>query len=279
MAIALRRHRRLDTVKGTGSLAPTMKPQNKSIAGLALPRHLETSLHTVCKRPWLRWPSFRSVAGLSAGCLLFIALGAPAAQPDTISTATLLNDMTDLAGMAEFPTPAYTCKQFSSYDRKAKSPTQDWFANGDCGQYLRVEERAGRKEFVMMDTDGPGAIVRIWSANPQGTLRVYLDGAAQPVLEAPMSELLGGKYPGLPQPIAGEYSKGWNLYFPIPYARHCKVTSDKGNFYYHVNYRTYPAGTPGRDLSCRTNHRIGQSDQTGRSHIGRATQLGADAGW
>ncbi len=95
----------------------------------------------------------------------------------------------------------------------------------------------------MMDTAGPGAIVRIWSANPAGTLRIYLDGAAQPVLQAPMSDLLGGKFPGLPRPIAGEYSKGWNLYLPIPYARSCKVTSDKGNFYYHVNYRTYAPGT------------------------------------
>ena len=152
--------------------------------------------------------------------------------------------MTDLAGMAEFPAPAYTCKQFSSYDRGAKSPSENWFANGDCGQYLRVEERDGRKEHVMMDADGPGAIVRIWSANPAGTLRIYLDGADQPVLAAKMSDLLGGSFPGLPRPIAGEYSKGWNLYFPIPYAKHCKVTSDAGNFYYHVNYRTYPQGTP-----------------------------------
>ena len=29
--------------------------------------------------------------------------------------------MTDLSGMAEFPSPAYTSKQFSSYDRAAKS--------------------------------------------------------------------------------------------------------------------------------------------------------------
>jgi hypothetical protein len=151
--------------------------------------------------------------------------------------------MTDLAGMAEFPSPAYTCKQFSSYDRAAKSPTENWFANGDCGQYLRVEERDGRKEHVMMDTAGPGAIVRIWSANPAGTLRIYLDGDARPALEAKMDVLLGGKYPGLPRPIAGEYSKGWNLYFPIPYAKHCRVTSDEGNFYYHVNYRTYPKDT------------------------------------
>ncbi len=95
----------------------------------------------------------------------------------------------------------------------------------------------------MMDAAGPGAIVRIWSANPAGTIRIYLDGAAQPVIEAPMSTLLGGKFPGLARPIAGEYSKGWNLYFPLPYAKSCKVTSDQGNFYYHVNYRTYAAGT------------------------------------
>jgi len=170
-------------------------------------------------------------------------VGLAAASAQTITTASLLDDMTDLAALAQFPSPAYTCQQFSSYDRAAKSPTENWFSNNDCGQYLRIEERDGRKEFVMMDTAGPGAIVRIWSANPAGTLRIYLDGSDQPAIQSPMSELLGGKFPGWPRPIAGEYSKGWNLYFPIPYARHCKVTSDKGNFYYHVNYRTYAAGT------------------------------------
>lgn len=182
-----------------------------------------------------------AASGLVAGALI-----ACAAEPTTITTAHLLGEMTDLSGLAEFPNPAYTCKQFSSYDRASRSPgdPKGWFANNDCGQYLRTEERAGHKEYVMMDVAGPGAIVRIWSANPAGTLRIYLDGAEQPTVESPMADLLGGKFPGLPWPIAGEYSKGWNLYFPMPYARHCKVTSDAGNFYYHVNYRTYAAGTP-----------------------------------
>lgn len=171
---------------------------------------------------------------------------AKAAAP--ITTGSLLAEMTDLQRLAEIPDPAYTTKQFSSYDRKSVTPAdateKGWFANGDAGQYLRVEENAGRKEYVMADMAGPGAIVRIWSANPRGTIRVYLDGNAAPVIETAMETLLGGKYAGLPRPIAGEYSKGWNIYFPIPYARHCKVTSDKNEFYYHVNYRTYPAGTP-----------------------------------
>lgn len=178
--------------------------------------------------------------------LLVAALPASAATDfAAITTASLIDDMTDLAGMAEFPKPAYTCKQFSSYDRTSKSPANQgaWFANGDHGQYLRVEERAGRKEYVMMDATGPGAVVRIWSANPEGTIRIYLDGSEIPIIETPMTDLLGGKFVGLPPPISGEYSKGWNLYFPIPYAKSCKITSDAGKFYYHVNYRTYEAGT------------------------------------
>lgn len=167
------------------------------------------------------------------------------AAPGPITTAGLIEEMTDLAGLAELAQPAYTCKQFSSYDPRSKSPSdpESWFANGDSGHYLRVEERAGRQEFVMMDAAGPGAVVRIWSANPAGTIRIYLDQAEQPTLEAPMADLLGGKFPGLPGPISGEYSRGWNLYFPIPYAKSCKITCDAGKFYYHVNYRTYAAGT------------------------------------
>jgi len=160
-----------------------------------------------------------------------------------ITTETLLDELTDLQRLARLPDPPYVTRQFSSYDRASRSPTEDWFANGDFGQYLRIEEVNGRKEHVMMDADGPGAIVRIWSANPQGVLRIYIDRNPEPVIEAPMSEVLGGTVPGLPVPLAGVRARGWNLYFPIPYATHCKVTSDHGGFYYHVNYRTWPAGT------------------------------------
>jgi hypothetical protein len=186
------------------------------------------------------------VAAFGISLLLGMALVWPlaaAGHAGTITTATLLEEMTDLQGLVQFPSPAYTCRQFSSYDQASKSPEENWFANDDRGQHLRVEERDGRKEYVMMDTAGPGAIVRIWSANPSGTLRIYLDHGERPVLEAAATELLGGDHAGLPRPIAGMRARGWNLYFPIPYARHCKVTVDSGDLYYHVNYRTYEPGT------------------------------------
>jgi hypothetical protein len=176
-----------------------------------------------------------------AGALCLVA---GCATSPTVSTRSLLAEMTDLDGLAEYPRPAFTCRQFSSYDRAARSPDEDWFANNDCGQFLRIEEVNGRQEHVLMDAAGPGAIVRIWSANPQGTLRIYIDHEPEPRLTAPLKDLLGGEVPGVPEPIAGQRSRGWNCYLPIPYAAHCKVTCDQGGFYYHVNYRTYPAGTP-----------------------------------
>lgn len=162
-----------------------------------------------------------------------------------ITMSGLLDDMTNLTAMAEFPNPPYVAKQFSSYDRASTTPAdpKTWFANNDCGNYLRIEERNGRKEHVMADMQGPGAITRIWSPNPGGTLRIYLDGNEKPALEYAMADLLSGKHPLLPAPIAVGLSQGWNLYFPIPYAKHCKVTCDKGGQYYHVGYRTYPKGT------------------------------------
>lgn len=106
-----------------------------------------------------------------------------------------------------------------------------------------MEEHDGRTEGVMLDADGPGAIVRIWSANPAGTLRVYIDGDAQPVLEADMDAMLSGKG-DLKPPLSAETSRGHNLYAPIPYAKHCKITCDKPkDVYYQINYRTYSAAT------------------------------------
>lgn len=167
-----------------------------------------------------------------------------------VTFGSLLREMTDLDGLTRYPEPAYTCKQFSSYDRRSTDPAvltdENWFANGDCGNHLRVEQRDGANEHVMMDADGPGALVRIWSANPgdAGIVRIYLDGAANPVIEMALAEMLWGASMPFIKPIACEASKGWNCYLPIPYAKHCKITASKPDFYYHVNYRTYPAGTP-----------------------------------
>lgn len=181
--------------------------------------------------------------------------GAPVNAPvqaSAITTKSLLEELIDRDAIARFPSPAFTAKQFSSYDRASVTPesAEPWFANRDHGQFLRIEKNAGREERVMMDVDGPGAIVRLWSANPDGILRVYLDNKPEPVIEAPMKDVLSGKWK-IDPPLSGVYSNGANLYFPIPYATHCKVTSDNGAFYYQINYRTYEKGTAVRSFAAK----------------------------
>lgn len=211
-------------------------------------------------------------AGIGSALLMLLACGC-AGTSNVVTTESLLREMTDLRALAEYPDPAFTCKQFSSYDRASVTPNdqEKWFANADWGQFIREEKVGGRTEYVMADMAGPGAIVRIWSANPKGTLRIYLDGEDTPEIECPMQDFLGGKLPWNPSPISGERSRGWNSYFPIPYAKHCKVTCDEKEFYYHLNYRTYP---PNWRV---TSFRVAESEALEPVSSGVAVELTADA--
>jgi hypothetical protein len=181
--------------------------------------------------------------------LLSLLLIAGTCLAQDVTMKSLLNEMTDLGRLAKRPSPAYTNSQASSYDRASKDPKTNWFANADAGQFIRVEQKVGRKEYVMAELQGPGAVMRIWSANPAGIIRFYFDGEDTPGLEAKMDELLTGKVAPFAEPFAYESSKGANLYFPIPYQKHLRITVDDSlgdgptRLYYHVNYRTYSTRT------------------------------------
>lgn len=189
--------------------------------------------------------------------VLGTALPCYGADTPTITFSSLLDEMVDRDSAARFPNPAYRCLQASSYDRASVSPDQPetWWANNDRSFFLREEEIDGRKEWVMLDADGPGCIVRIWitARNACGTLRVYVDGSDEPVIAAEAQRLIGDNEL-LGPPLSETCARGRNFYLPIPYARHCKITYDRPNFqvtknpddllYYQINYRTYEPGAP-----------------------------------
>lgn len=168
-----------------------------------------------------------------------------------VSVGSLLRESVDFERLTRLPSPGYSLAQASSYDRASVAPGQEsWFANADWGKYLRTEQRDGRNEYVMADLKGPGAVVRIWSANPGGTVRFYFDGEETPRIEAKTRDLLSGKYKFMAAPFGYEALRAVNLYFPLPYEKSLKVTVDDtddnaaARMYYHVGYRTYAAGTP-----------------------------------
>lgn len=144
--------------------------------------------------------------------------------------------------------------QASSYDRRSRRPgTRDWFANEDWGHYVCEETNEGRREWVMADLKGPGALVHQWSANPVGTWRYYFDGETSPRLEISGREFGAGRWFVLGSPMAYVASRGANAYVPIPYARSLRVTVDASDgdpraMYYLLGFRRYPAGTSVRSF-------------------------------
>jgi hypothetical protein len=103
--------------------------------------------------------------------------------------------MIDRDALARWPEPAYTAKEFTSYDRSSVSPDKPgWFANKDFSNFLWEVENHGRPESMMMDADGPGAIVCFFKAttDPNATVRIYLDRGKTPVIEENLRYLLGG---------------------------------------------------------------------------------------
>lgn len=192
-------------------------------------------------------------------------------RPAGVTLASLLKEMTAREQVARLPVAEYTCRQFSSYDRDAVSrdDQKTWYANWDRSQFVRIETENGREEFVLMDAEGPGAVVRWWSTwhGPKGEpfsnglLRIYLDEEPEPAVSGPYADILSkGMLAGSPlsysvSPLSLYERRGHNLYLPIPYAKHCKITyeptvpMDRGGktgeaLYYQINYRTYEEGTP-----------------------------------
>ncbi|WP_338395521.1 glycoside hydrolase family 172 protein [Fulvitalea axinellae] len=192
--------------------------------------------------------------------------------------SSLLNEMTTTDQIAKWPEATYRCAQFSSYDRRSKTPNPadgrakksnpdsgtGWFANNDSNNFIRTDSIDGRAEMVMMDHNAPGAIVRFWLVttpgvwNNPGKIRIYIDSAQKPTVEMDAWELIGGNgLAGFPfSYIASDATipagrRGRNLYLPIPYAKSCKVTWEKGpgpvtgwsSRYYNINYREYKSGT------------------------------------
>jgi hypothetical protein len=185
---------------------------------------------------------------ISIATLIVLVIGSslPAAE-NPLTYLDLVKRVTDLEYLATLPAQGETCAQWSSYDRASKYDAAggkyiNWDANGDGGGYIRKEGES----FVMAEMDGPGCIWRIWSARPQnGHVRIYLDGAAEPVVDLPFVGYFDHKNePFTGKALVHNVANGENNYVPIPYGKSCKIVADKGwGQYFHFTYGTFPKGT------------------------------------
>jgi hypothetical protein len=130
------------------------------------------------------------------------------------------------------------------------------------------KEREGRKgspaipkikngeTVTLMDVAGPGIIRHIWITIPDRSpqalrnmiLRMYWDENEIPSVEVPLGEFFGSAH-GRAVPLVSAYTtmtlgRGFNCYYPMPFAKHAKVTvtndmpdnKDMGSFFFQIDY-------------------------------------------
>jgi hypothetical protein len=167
----------------------------------------------------------------------------------TLTYRDLVARLTDVRRLATPPVAGETAGTFTSYDRAstfdaATRTYQDWGANADGTGYLREHESGG---LTVFDADGPGVIWRIWSALPaDGHLRIYIDGASEPVFDRPFRDLFerfgDERSPANFPDLMPTLSRGRNCWIPLAYQRHCTIVLDEGwGAYYHLSHSTFPA--------------------------------------
>lgn len=214
----------------------------------------------------------RSLATFLA-CLL-AASGATAVASQNITTGSLLEEMSNLDDLARWPSLRYRTVQFSSYDRRSSSPeAPGWFSNADgFGQepipgFLKVLRAATVDQsglYLIAEVNGPGAIVRGWSAGMNGVLRVQID-ATDPTIENSGLVWEGKAYDflarrsaefakraGVQAPAGDAFTQQDADYLPIPFARNLRVTwegSLNELHFYHLQVRLYPEGVAVRSFS------------------------------
>lgn len=186
---------------------------------------------------------------------------------ETIDLGVLLEQMLDRSLIAEYPEPKFVCKQASSYNRRSVQPGDpDWFAGCDFDQFYGRDEVDGRTEWIMLDVDGPGVVTRWWQTQYRGagTIRIYLDRAREPIFLGTGEQLVAGHTIAGP-PLAANRGGGRNLYLPLPFRQHCKITFESSNpnadftkkkpgftnesLFYIINYLQYPEGVEVKSLN------------------------------
>lgn len=195
--------------------------------------------------------------------MIFGVIVATAALAAPITTGTLVDQMVDLHRLAEYPTPGYKTIQFSSYDRRSDTPGgPHWFANSDgfggepipnFEAVLKEPEGDTPGEYLICDVEGPGAIVRLWTARIGGTIRMYLDGDPTPIYDGSAEEFFWHPYNAhiegmsvTPELLEGTFYQRDASYPAIPFAKRCRIEwtgNHKDLHFYEVQMRIYEDGT------------------------------------
>ena len=214
----------------------------------------------------------RIVTGFLIGSVIASGLFLGCACSKTVTVESLLQEMSDREQLSYMPGQEFKLRQASSYNRETIEPgNRAWFANADMSYFVRVEKNNNRREFVLFDQEGPGAVVRWWMTfwrAEKGTIRIYLDKDSMPEIEGSPFDVISGQMLAeapFSQAVPDEAplnERGHNLYVPIPFSKHIKITyecdslreQDKHYYpdvFYNICYREYQKKTKVKTFSLK----------------------------
>lgn len=204
-------------------------------------------------------------------------------MPQPLSLALLLGSLATLAAyepagdLAELSDlsrliharPGMQGRMFSSYDRRGGND------DGFRGTYSQLRVQDGNS--VLAEMSGPGAIQRIWFthtdkadgllARKREHLRIFIDGGAEPAVDLPLEEVLSGRNPRFPSPLAGSGMGGFYCYVPIPFRSSCRVEVQGTTVrFYHIQWNQFAATAQVKPFSMT----LGQEDS---EKLARAVQV------
>jgi hypothetical protein len=176
---------------------------------------------------------------LTVSLFVFLAAVSPVrADKAQVTVASILSTEFNPSMICVAPAAGISAQLYSSYDRTG--------GNGDSQNFYAMNGTTG----VMADVDGPGAVVRLWSPNPNGELKIYIDGSATPIIDTDMPNFFSAKFAPFTGSLTATTSGGVYTYLPIPFAKHCLITVDHpSGLYYQVGVQTYPPGTEVQSFS------------------------------
>jgi len=194
---------------------------------------------------------FTVLAGI--GCNREASRTPPVVPPD-ISWYSLLSDATELQALARPVEPGTSSRMFSSCSETGKVMLANLApkVTGDLdhGFFTEVVDTSNGILATIGEFDGPGVVTWVWSANPSGTLLIYIDKQEKPALHIPFADFLAGNFLPVSSPYASLTSFGHNLHFPIVHAKHCKLVlsaprrENLSELYYQVAWHSLPSTSP-----------------------------------
>jgi hypothetical protein len=170
-------------------------------------------------------------------CLIMFSVGTPVHAAAPWEVWRDLHLLSHVPHSARLLLRGSRCPDGCRFDRHSEGDERRLYQDGD--------------EMVIFDEPGAGAIVRIWMTmgpgvseplDPTITIRIYLDGGPEPVVDVPLPRLFDGSTPPFLPPLVENQatSSGGNYsYVPIGYrkgARIALVGAETKRIWYQVGF-------------------------------------------